>query len=217
MEEVDAGNGEQKVRVKYDSGGEEKTGPWLFTSNHRGADRTEDTWKKGQNVLMLSPHGDFGQGMVLPHSENDDHLRPDHAEKETSTYQYDNLRMTKAKDYHEVWIAEDDQQQQQQQPQQQDASSEPLAPDAPAPKPQQSNRRQQSPGKSTMKFRIMKDGGVYGRVGKDDDAMRFAAHKDGVKVSYGKNKNVIFVTKDGCFSTQAIQIAKCNIPDPKDE
>lgn len=119
VHEVKAANGEQKIRVKIgvDSDGKPMLSPWLFTSNQRGQHREEHKYDVGQNVMLMSPDGDFSQALVTPHSESNKHQRPDHATDEHETYQFDTTRETKGDDFKEAWLAkessaQDDSQQQ---------------------------------------------------------------------------------------------------------
>ena len=63
-----------------------------------------------------------------------------------------------------------------------------------------------------MKVRIHKDGGITARVGKDDEAVRFSAHKEGAKLKYKKDHWLV-VNKDGLIVSKAPEVGKDPIPD----
>lgn len=191
VKEVKSGKGEQKLRMVLgkDKNGEEILSPWLHTADHRGGAREEARYKQGQNVMLIAPDGDWRQAQVFPYSENDKHLRPDHASDDSETYQFDQLRVTKKKDHYEVWISNEKESDQQQ-------SGE--------------GRREQSAGTPKMKLRIHNDGGITGRVGE----VRFAAHEKGAKLKHGGN--AIFVDASGCWTTKAIEVKGDPIPDDDD-
>jgi hypothetical protein len=49
----------------------------------------------------------------------------------------------------------------------------------------QSEKRNTGGEKARIKFRINNDGGITGRIGNGDSAVRFATHKDGAKIRVG--------------------------------
>jgi hypothetical protein len=110
VHEVKAAGKEQKVRVVIgtDPDGKPHLSPWLYTSNARGKAREERRYQAGQNVMLVSPDGDFRQAAVLPWAENENSPRPDHASDDAETYQFEKLRITKKADGYEVWLAEGD-------------------------------------------------------------------------------------------------------------
>jgi hypothetical protein len=184
--------------------------PWLNSGGGDGKSdaREEKRFSKGQNVLLISPDGDFRQAHVLPGAENNAHPRPDHASDDAETYQYDQLRVTKKSDAYEVWLSKESSQQQQQGDQggqQQTGASQ-------GGQQQQPQQRQRNPGTAAVKVRIHKDGGITARVGKDDNAVRFSAHKDGAKLKYGKDHWLV-VTKDGLIVSKEPEVGNDPIPD----
>ncbi|WP_065755201.1 phage baseplate assembly protein V [Bradyrhizobium paxllaeri] len=114
VEEVKSGSGEQKLRMKLgkDGQGEDILSPWLHSSDHRGGAREEARYKKGQNVMLIAPNGDWRQAQIFPYAENDKHKRPDHATDSSESYQYEHLRESRTKTSHELWLADDESQQQ---------------------------------------------------------------------------------------------------------
>ena len=115
IHEVKAEGGEQKVRVNIgkDAKGEPVLSPWLHSGDHRGAAREEFKYKKGQNVMVVSPDGDFRQANVVPwaeatQSQDGDFKRPDHASDDAETYQFDELRVTKKADGYDVALGKGD-------------------------------------------------------------------------------------------------------------
>jgi hypothetical protein len=212
VHEVKSAGNERKMRVNMgnDPDGKPILSPWLHSGGGDGKSdaREEKRFIKGQNVLLISPDGDFRQAHVLPGAENNAHPRPDHASDDSETYQYDQLRVTKQKDAYEVWLSEESSQQQQQggdqQPQQTGASQ--------GGQQQQPQQRQRNPGTAAVKVRVHKDGGITGRVGKDDNTVRFSAHKEGAKLKFGK-KHWVVVTKDGIIFSSKPEIGEDPIPD----
>jgi hypothetical protein len=202
VHEVKSAGNERKMRVNMgnDPDGKPILSPWLHSGGGDGKSdaREEKRFIKGQNVLLISPDGDFRQAHVLPGAENNAHPRPDHASDDSETYQYDQLRVTKQKDAYEVWVSEESSQQQQG-GQQQGGQQQP-------------QQRQRNAGTAAVKMRVHKDGGITGRIGKDDSAVRFSAHKDGVKLKFGK-KHWVVVTKDGLIFSQPPIIGEDPIPD----
>jgi hypothetical protein len=209
--DVQAKDGERKVRIAIDKDDEGKPipGPWQPTSNGRSEAREETRYTKGQNVMMICPNGEFTQAHVMPAAENNRHGRPDHADDkgESETYQYDQLRMTKQKDTYEVWLAEESTEKKDDQ-QQQGASGQGGAQQDQGHQKQKRN----GPGTPAAKVRVHKDGGITGRVGKDDNAVRFSAHKDGAKIKFGKQRWVT-VTKNNIVFSEPPILGKDPIPD----
>jgi phage baseplate assembly protein gpV len=201
VHEVKSAGTERKMRVNMgnDPDGKPILSPWLHSGGGDGKSdaREEKRFIKGQNVLLISPDGDFRQAHVLPGAENNAHPRPDHASDDSETYQYDQLRVTKQKDAYEVWVSEESSQQQQGGQQQGG---------------QQPQQGQRNPGTAAVKVRVHKDGGITARIGKDDNAVRFSAHKDGVKLKFGK-KHWVVVTKDGLIFSKPPIIGEDPIPD----
>jgi hypothetical protein len=112
VEEVKSGGGEQKMRMKLGKDGDKDIlSPWLHSSDHRGGAREEARYKKGQNVMLIAPNGDWRQAQIFPYSENEKHERPDHATDSSESYQYEHLRESRTKTSHELWLADDEQQQ----------------------------------------------------------------------------------------------------------
>ena len=204
VHEVKSAGNERKMRVNMgnDPDGKPILSPWLNSGGGDGKSdaREEKRFIKGQNVLLISPDGDFRQAHVLPGAENNAHPRPDHASDDAETYQYDQLRMTKQKDAYEVWLAEESSQSSQQQGGDQGAQQQGGA------------QQQRNSGTAAVKVRVHKDGGITARVGKDDNAVRFSAHKDGAKLKFGK-KHWVVVTKDGLILSQPPIIGEDPIPD----
>src|SRR5262245_30458788 len=96
VHEVKSAGNERKMRVNTgtDPDGKSMLSPWLNSGGGDGksAAREEKLFSKGQNVLLISPDGDFRQAHVFAGAENDAHPRPDHASDDAETYQYDQLR-----------------------------------------------------------------------------------------------------------------------------
>lgn len=80
--ELDAANARVKINV---SG---LTTDWLpWTTSRAGATRTWSAPRAGEQVLLLAPHGDLAQGVVVPSIYQDDHPAPaDSQDKETTVY-----------------------------------------------------------------------------------------------------------------------------------
>lgn len=80
--ELDQANARVKVNV---SG---VTTDWLpWTTARAGATRTWSAPRAGEQVLVLSPHGDLAQGVVVPSIYQDDHPAPANTQdKETTVY-----------------------------------------------------------------------------------------------------------------------------------
>jgi phage baseplate assembly protein gpV len=203
VHEVKSGGNERKMRVNMgnDPDGKPILSPWLHSAGGDGKShaREEKLFSKGQNVLLISPDGDFRQAHVFAGAENDAHPRPDHASDDAETYQYDQLRVTKKGDAYEVWLAEGSSQQQGQSQQGQGQQG-------------QGQDGQRSAGTAAVKVRIHKDGGITARVGKDGEAVRFSAHKEGAKLKY-KNDHWLVVTKDGLIVSKAPEVGKDPILD----
>ena len=81
VSEVKQGGGEQKIRVEYgvDHEGKPVVGPWINTTDHRGATREQQQFKKGQNVRISGVDGDYRQATVTPAAEGDSFPQPDSA------------------------------------------------------------------------------------------------------------------------------------------
>jgi hypothetical protein len=212
VHEVKSAGNERKMRVNMgnDPDGKPILSPWLNSGGGDGKSdaREEKRFSEGQNVLLISPDGDFRQAHVFAGAENNAHPRPDHASDDAETYQYDRLRVTKKSDAYEVWLSEESSQQQQQGDrggQQQTGASQ-------GGQQQQPQQRQRNAGTAAVKVRIHKDGGITARVGKDDKAVRFSAHKDGAKLKYGKDHWLV-VTKDGLFVSKEPEVGNDPIPD----
>jgi hypothetical protein len=210
VHEVKSAGNERKMRVNLGNDPDDKPilSPWLNSGGGDGKSdaREEKRFIKGQNVLLISPDGDFRQAHVLPGAENNAHPRPDHASDDSETYQYDQLRVTKKSDAYEVWLSEESSQQQQQ------GDQQPLQTGASQGGQQQPQQRQRNPGTAAVKVRVHKDGGITGRIGKDDNAVRFSAHKQGAKLKFGK-KHWVVVTKDGITFSSEPKIGEDPIPD----
>ena len=68
-----------------------------------------------QTVTCFCPGGDIKQAFVMPNAPNKGHPPPDHANKSgkgEETWQFKEMRMSRAKDSYDYWIEEEQQQQQ---------------------------------------------------------------------------------------------------------
>ena len=81
VHEVKQAGGEQKIRVEYgvDHEGKPVVGPWINTTDHRGATREQQQFKKGQNVRISGVDADYRQATVTPAGEGDSFPQPDSA------------------------------------------------------------------------------------------------------------------------------------------
>lgn len=79
VKEVKQEGGEQKIRVEYgvDPNGKPLVGPWMNTTDKRGATREQHQYKKGQNVRISGD--DYRQATVTAWSEGDSFPQPDSA------------------------------------------------------------------------------------------------------------------------------------------
>jgi hypothetical protein len=109
VHEVKQDGGEQKIRcvIGVDPDGKELIGPWINTTDHRGATREQQQFQKGQNVRISGADGDYRQATVTPWSEGDSFPQPDHAAEHGygDSFQAGKLHTGK-------WMPEDDDQQQ---------------------------------------------------------------------------------------------------------
>jgi hypothetical protein len=149
--------------------------PWLHTTNMRGGARERRFFRKGQTVRLSCPGGDLRQATVTHYAESDYYPAPDHADdagEEAETYQQGATRVTKTEDTYEMWLAE-------QSSQQPNVSGTGIVKGVGQ---QQAGGQQQqkSPGSPASILRQNKDGGITGRVAKNDS--RFAAHEKGAKI-----------------------------------
>ena|SRR5215216_633020 len=207
VKEVKSGSGEQKLRMNLgkDGQGEDILSPWLHTSDHRGGAREEARYKEGQNVMLISPNGDWRQAQIFPYAENKKNKRPDHASDDSETYQFEQLRMTKKKDHYEVWLAEEDKQGEGGEGESEGGGG------SGGGEGESESGGEQKQAKPKMKLRVHKDGGITGRIG---DKARFQAHEKGVKIKMGGN--TIFVDDAGCWTTKPIEVKADPIPDDND-
>lgn len=167
--------------------GKDVLGPWLHTGNHRGGAREGKFYKKGQNLMAISPTGDLAQAVLIPYAHNNEHKRPDHASEsgqDEETYQQGDLRVKKTKDGYAIWLQEENKKQDQQQGQGQGGQEK--NPKATAAK----KHEQQSPDGRVV-VRIHNDGGVEARVKQGNDIFRFKATKEGVKMKAGSTFAVV--------------------------
>jgi hypothetical protein len=108
VHEVKQEGGEQKIRcvIGVDQDGKELVGPWINTTDHRGATREQQQFKKGQNVRLSGVDADYRQATVTPAAEGDSFPQPDHAEEHGygDSFQAGKLHTGK-------WMPEDDEEQ----------------------------------------------------------------------------------------------------------
>jgi len=183
--------------------------PWIHTTNMRGGARERRMFKVGQNVRLSSQGGDMMQSTVSHWAENKSFPAPDQADSVNGeSYQMGSLRVSKSdSSSYNIWMAD---------------SNNPTQPhqgQTGQPETGQASDAADTGGgggggggDATMAFRVSNDGGITGRIGKGDSAMRFQSHKDGVKIK-AKGGNVLFVTKDGVFTSKPLKISKDTIPD----
>jgi len=108
VHEVKQEGGEQKIRVEMglDPNGKPLIGPWMNTTDKRGATREQHQYKKGQNVRISGQDGDYRQATVTAWAEGKSFPQPDSAPEHGygDSYQAGKLHTGK-------WLPEDDQQQ----------------------------------------------------------------------------------------------------------
>jgi len=186
-----------RMSMGKDSDGKDNLGPWLDTGGDmRGGGRERKFYKKGQNLMMISPNGDPAQAFVVPYAPNKNHKPPDHANKsgqDEETYQLDDLRVKKTKSGYAIWLQEgkkDDQQGGQQGEQgQQSGSGGGGSGDSKQQRKVYEHEPQEA--EARIALRLDNDGGITARIGKDK---RFMVNKDGVKMKAGNDYAVV---KDG--------------------
>jgi hypothetical protein len=107
VHEVKQEGGEQKIRVVVgvDPDGKPLVGPWMNTTDKRGATREQHQYKKGQNVRISGD--DYRQATVTAWSEGDSFPQPDNAPEHGygDSYQAGKIHTGQ-------WMPEDDDQQQ---------------------------------------------------------------------------------------------------------
>lgn len=205
VHEVKSGGKERKMRVKLGDGEDGKPilGPWLHSASDRGSHAEEEQYKKGQNVVMISPNGDHRQAHILPAAENNQRGRPDHATDDAHTYQFEKLRIKKTKDAYDIWIDES--------AGEGGKSAEPAAGAGGGKSAAGGEQSKKQEAKPKMKVRLSESKGITGRYGKD---MRFAAHEKGVKLRAGQKFAV--VTKDNMITSHPWEIGADPIPNDDD-
>jgi hypothetical protein len=201
VHEVKSGGRERKMRIKLGEGEDGKPilGPWQHSASDRGGHAEEEQFKKGQNVVMISPAGDFRQAHVMPAAENNQRGRPDHATDDSHTYQFEKLRIKKTKDAYDIWIDESKGEE--------GKSAEPAGSKAGA----GGDSSKKPEAKPKMKVRLSDSKGITGRFGKD---MRFAAGEKGVKLR-AKDRWAV-VTKDTLVTSHPWEIGADPLPNDDD-
>jgi hypothetical protein len=198
--------------IKHD--GSEWMSPWLHTTDHRGGTTERDVYKQGQNVRLSATGADFRQATVSPYAESKPFPAPAHADDagpQAKTFQNGKLRTTANGDGHShtVWVAQDDSQN----PQHQDQTGQAETGSGSDSSSSGGQQQQKQDSKPAMVLRVSEKGFLTGRVGEGDKAYRFSATDKGVKIAYGKGKNSVFVTEEGCFTTKPFKIKKDSIKD----
>ena len=109
VKEVKQAGGERKIRVVIgvDPDGKELLGPWMNTTEQRGATRSQTQYKPGQNVRVSAVDGDFRQATVTPYAEGTSFPQPDNAVDHGYGDSYQ-----AGKIYQGVWMPEEENQQQ---------------------------------------------------------------------------------------------------------
>jgi phage baseplate assembly protein gpV len=93
-----------RVEIGKRPDGQPWLSPWLAQGDtHFGNVREEQPYKVGQNVTLICPGGDPAQATLLPYSPNDANKRPDHADDETHTYQWGDLKGTQRGGDDAIW------------------------------------------------------------------------------------------------------------------
>jgi phage baseplate assembly protein gpV len=77
-----------RVNMGLKHNGEPWLGPWVNTTDHRGAETQQEVYKVGQNVEMSALGGDYAQASVAPHGPNEKTPAPSHASEGNSTWQH---------------------------------------------------------------------------------------------------------------------------------
>ena len=188
---------DQKMRmvVGKDADGQPILSPWLNTSNMRGGARETGFYKKGQTVSLVCPGGDIRQGMVAPYAPNQNFPKPEHANssgQDEENYQLDDLRNKTTKNGEDTWL----------QPEKKQSQSS-----------QGGGQQQESQGHvggdgAVMKTRMNASGGITNRIGKD---VRFAAHKEGVKMRV-KSDYVVVDREGTLIVSKPFKIKKDPVP-----
>ena len=98
-----------KIRVNWGKNPEGKPvlSPWISSHGHNGGARERRFFKKGQNVMIGAVDSDYSKAFVLSHGPNQNHKKPDHANKsgqDEETYQQEDLRVSKGKDGYDTWL-----------------------------------------------------------------------------------------------------------------
>ena len=211
VKEVKQAGGERKIRVVIglDPNGKELLGPWMNTTEHRGATRGQKQYKKGQNVRISGVDGDYRQATVTPWAEGDSFPQPDNAEDhgygdssqagklhtgmwmpeedeqqeggQQGGGQQSGGQQKEKNHRHEVWIAEEDNK-----PPAHSGKSREETQTGEGGGQQQQDQQQQKKEKKKPKAAVMvstdEKNGYTARVGTD---VRVAAHKQGAKLRAG--------------------------------
>lgn len=228
-----------RVCMGYKPDGSEWLSPWLDTTNMRGGARERRDFIKGQSVRLSAAGADFRLATVSHWAPSKPFPAPDHADDiKGESYQMGKLRVSKvkpddqqsggqggggggasgqsdsgSKHSYNIWIAEEDGQSEQHQGQQSTPFDGVGSGSSSGSAAGGGQQQQKKSGTPAMVMRVSEDGGITARVGKDEEAFRFSASKDGAKISYGSGEKAmsIFVTKEGCYSTKPIRIKKDSI------
>jgi phage baseplate assembly protein gpV len=88
-------DGKVRVRMGEKEGGQPWLSPWLYQGDtHSGNVREETPYKVGQNVTLLCPNGDISTATMLPYAPSKNIKRPDHANDQQKTLQWDQMKGT---------------------------------------------------------------------------------------------------------------------------
>lgn len=211
VKEVKQSGGEQKIRVVM---GIKKDGspwlsPWLHTTDHRGASREQQQFKKGQNVRVSSTDGDFRQATASPAHEGKSFPQPDHApDIYGDSFQAGKLHKSNimpddseqdqqggaGKDTggggqqsqknenhrHEVYITKEDNKP----PKHEDQSGQATKPGSSS--TPQSQQQQKKQSEAAIMVSTDEKDGFTARIGKGDSAVRVSSHEKGAKTRAGE-------------------------------
>jgi hypothetical protein len=218
----EAKDGRVRPNFGKDSEGKDQLGPWLHTGNHRGGSREGREYKKGQNLMMISPSGDPAQATLVPYAKNNDFQQPDHASedgKDEETYQKDDLRVKKTKNGYAIWLQEPAQKDDKGGEDSSKSDGDNRVGDTSGGAQTgdkmtgQKKREAQKPDGRVV-IRLHNDGGVEARVKDGNTISRYVVSKEGVKMKIGEHFAVI--TKDSHIVSRPWTIATDPMQD-KDE
>jgi len=173
-----------RVQIGNDHEGQPVLSPWLNTGNHRGGARERRFYKKGQNVMIISPGGNVRNGMIMPYAPNKDFKPPDHASssgQDEETYQLEDLRVKKTKTGYDIWLEPEKSNQSGGQGQGGGGLTQMPA-----------DNKESSGKNATHKIRLNKNGGITVRMNND---RRVMVHKQGVKMKSGKQFAIVLPDK----------------------